>query len=471
MKLSPACIAPLLWLCAVNAGHSQVLGDAANRTLERLDQRALDREISGTLRRLPEVKKPLNSALEEAENTADAAGNELGAVLPDNLPILDISGAIAFREVVTESGFRAVQQEWLAVITPDDVASLSTGGVEVLAQKSYPALGLTTARLRVPASLDNSESLRRALGLDADAELERNYIYTPQRKALSPGNGPTANIAVGAEGSGASAEGSSPNAEGSSPNAEGSVCSENVRVGMIDTAIREQHPAFTGSQLVTRSFVPPKLPAATAHGTAVAGLLVGRGPELTPLLVGGTVYAASIFYARDAYSQGATLAAMLDALQWLADQQVSVINMSLGGPPNRLLARAVHTLAQRQMSIVAAVGNEGPAAPPLYPAAYPDAVAVTAVDREKTVYRWANRGDHVDFAAPGVQVITARSDGDFGRESGTSMATPVVSALIACGLAEGNRIEKTLKKLVRAAEDLGKKGRDPVYGHGLLHHR
>ncbi|MGD9662374.1 MAG: S8 family serine peptidase, partial [Porticoccaceae bacterium] len=186
------------------------------------------------------------------------------------------------------------------------------------------------------------------------------------------------------------------------------------------------------------------------------------------LVPNATLYAAAIFYGRDAYSQGATLDAMLAALQWLAEEQVPVINMSLAGPPNTLLERAVVALSGQQIQIVAAAGNEGPAAPPLYPAAYPEVVAVTAVDETGKIYRWANRGKHVDFAARGVGVLTARGQQEYGLESGTSMAAALVSARLACAQATSDNVAEALEILIRATEDLGEPGHDSVFGHGLL---
>ena len=120
--------------------------------------------------------------------------------------------------------------------------------------------------------------------------------------------------------------------------------------------------------------------------------------------------------------------------------------------------------------IVAAAGNEGPFAEPLYPAAYDGVIAVTAVAVDGSVYRWANQGDHVEFSALGVSVPTARADGSIGRESGTSLATPVISAFLACELLQQRGdIGRALDSLRTRALDLGATGRDPVFGHGLLH--
>ena len=121
------------------------------------------------------------------------------------------------------------------------------------------------------------------------------------------------------------------------------------------------------------------------------------------------------------------------------------------------------------MIIVAAVGNDGPSAKPLYPAAFEPVVAVTAVDRRNNVYRWANQGPQVDFAAWGVEAPVALPKGGYGQETGTSFAAPVVAAAIAQQVARtGSSASAAVQALISRAEDLGAKGRDNTYGYGLV---
>jgi minor extracellular protease Epr len=146
---------------------------------------------------------------------------------------------------------------------------------------------------------------------------------------------------------------------------------------------------------------------------------------------------------------------------WLVGRGVSVINMSFAGPENRLLAHAVGHALARQIAIVAAAGNDGPTAPPRYPAALPGVVAVTAVDERRRVYRRAASGQHIAFAAPGVNVWTAQARGRYGPSTGTSYATPFVTAVLAVSAREGRAEEPE-------AEDLGSDGPDAVFGRGLI---
>lgn len=144
--------------------------------------------------------------------------------------------------------------------------------------------------------------------------------------------------------------------------------------------------------------------------------------------------------------------------------------MSLSGPANALLEQVVRRLSERGMVIVAAAGNGGPKAGPAYPAAYAEVIAVTAVDRMKRPYRRAGRGEHIDLAAPGVQVWTAASVSGARPKTGTSFAAPFVTAAAALmKSANGNATAADIQDaLGKSAEDLGAPGKDDVFGWGLL---
>jgi subtilisin family serine protease len=120
--------------------------------------------------------------------------------------------------------------------------------------------------------------------------------------------------------------------------------------------------------------------------------------------------------------------------------------------------------------IVAAVGNDGPAAPPLYPASYDGVVGVTGVDGKHRVLIEAGRGAQVDFAALGADVPAAgRAPDQYAPVRGTSFAAPVVAALLAeMQTPDAAARDRWLLQLQSQAQDLGKPGRDDVYGSGEL---
>jgi len=147
-----------------------------------------------------------------------------------------------------------------------------------------------------------------------------------------------------------------------------------------------------------------------------------------------------------------------------------VINVSLVGPPNVLLEAVVLRVIARGSVIVAAVGNDGPAAPPLYPAAYRDVIGVTAVDAHRHVLVEAERGPQVKFAAPGADMAAACLAGKFSAVRGTSFAAPIVAGLLSLQMSTPDTAaaQRAVQALIHAAIDLGARGPDKVYGNGLV---
>jgi subtilisin family serine protease len=144
-----------------------------------------------------------------------------------------------------------------------------------------------------------------------------------------------------------------------------------------------------------------------------------------------------------------------------------VINISLAGPPNRLLEAVLARVNQRGIPVLAAAGNAGPASEPLYPAAYESVVAITAVEAGGRVFRLANRGEYLDLAAPGVNIRHADSEGGYRVSSGTSFAVPFASVAVA-RLRVQHPGGDALSQLYQSAFDLGPPGKDSIYGYGLL---
>ena len=160
---------------------------------------------------------------------------------------------------------------------------------------------------------------------------------------------------------------------------------------------------------------------------------------------------------------------MLKSLNWLAESKVHAVNLSVAGTDNKVLRLAFDKAQKKGMVLVAAAGNWGRSDKPAYPAAYRHVVAVTAVNDKKRIYSHANSGSYIDFAAPGVRIFTAIPGGTKVM-SGTSFASPYITALMASEIAFGGRKSTaTLRKaLGRKTLDLGKKGRDTIFGYGFV---
>ena len=242
-------------------------------------------------------------------------------------------------------------------------------------------------------------------------------------------------------------------------------------VGIVDTAVDTEHPALRGRTITQRSFRSTGSAAPANHGTAVASIIVGDlGTEFPGMLPGATIVAADVFHLGLDGRIRATAADVATALDWMAAQQVPVVNVSIAGPDSPLLADVARRLAARGTVLVAAAGNNGPTAPPAFPAGYHDVVAITAIDRHRRPYRLANRGPHLAFAAPGVDVWAAAGGDDGDVHTGTSFAAAYATGIIADAVArQGLSGKAEIERLLAAsAVDLGAPGRDPVFGAGLL---
>ena len=345
---------------------------------------------------------------------------------------------------------RTTEGEVWIILVPNEYADRIAGwGFTIRERQDLATLNRVLLHVAAPEDRDIAQA---ALDLALDApgtQVDFNHVYRPG--AERGGDGVAAKPAVPAD----------PTPHGAAPARS---------VGIVDTAVATDHEALRSADIVQRDFVPFTNERPTAHGTAVASILVGDAGRLHAQFRGGRVYAASVFFKDDKGDDATTAASLTVAGEWLATEGVRVINMSLAGPPNRVLEAAIEALVAKGVIVVAAVGNNGPTGEPLYPAAYPNVIGVTAVDAAQRVYRYANRGPHVRFAAPGVDIRVAKSGGGYREMTGTSVAAPHAAAVIANAVAghAGATPASVLAELERAALDLGAKDFDSVFGFGLI---
>lgn len=228
-------------------------------------------------------------------------------------------------------------------------------------------------------------------------------------------------------------------------------------VGVIDGGVE--------GAAVTQGFAAGA-PRANDHGTAVASLIAG-GHGITGSLPDARIASADVYGADPA---GGNATAIARALGWMVQQGVSVATISLVGPANPLLARVVAAARARGLVIVAAVGNNGPAAPPAYPASYPGVIAVTAVDGRNRRLIEAGQASHVDYAAPGADMLAAGVGGRRFKVRGTSFAAPLVAGRIAAlyPRLDPGAIAPALARVDASAEDLGPRGQDKFFGRGMV---
>lgn len=240
------------------------------------------------------------------------------------------------------------------------------------------------------------------------------------------------------------------------------LASGNVRsgaMGLIDGGVA-RHSAIA-MPVEQRGFAKGA-PIASSHGTAIASLISGSLKASSRGLLVADIYGSD--------PAGGNATAIARALGWMAQKNVPVVAISLVGPDNGLLGRAVKAAQQKGMLVVAAVGNDGPAAPPRYPAAYKGVIGVTGVDQRERALPEAGIATPVDFAAPGAGIKGASPDGKLVPLRGTSFAAPLVAARLLSHYPTANigKIESAVNGLINEAKDLGKKGADKIYGNGLI---
>lgn len=196
-------------------------------------------------------------------------------------------------------------------------------------------------------------------------------------------------------------------------------------IGMIDGGVGRS-PAFGSAAIEQRGFAGPA--QATGHGTAVASLIVGSDGRFAGAARGASLVVGDVYGGNPA---AGSASAILKAMSWIAAKRPAVINVSLVGPHNKLIERGVRALQARGIRLVAAVGNDGPAAPPLYPASHPGVIAVTGADAGNRALPEAGRSAHLDYAGPGADMAAALPGRDYAKVRGTSFAAPFVASRLA----------------------------------------
>jgi hypothetical protein len=319
------------------------------------------------------------------------------------------------------NGEPAVRGE-LLLLDPDGatLAAARGAGFAEAGSETLGSLGMTVTRLQAPRGMSLAEAQRRLLRAAPNADIAPDNLHF-QSGAVR--------VEAAAQAVAAAPAIATP-------------------VGVIDGA-----PGKGEAVAAVRGFARGA-PVASNHGSAVVSLLQGAGVR--------RVLAADV-YGND--PAGGNALAIVRALDWLAGSGARVVSISLVGPRNGVLEKAIGAVRSKGMVVVAAVGNDGPAAPPAYPASYPGVVAVTGVDGRERPLIEAGRALHLDYAAPGANIRGRNKGGGWAGLRGTSFAVPLVAARAAAALEWGGAWQATLD---REAIDLGAKGPDAQFGRGLL---
>ena len=129
---------------------------------------------------------------------------------------------------------------------------------------------------------------------------------------------------------------------------------------------------------------------------------------------------------------------ILKCIDWSVLQ--GALNMSFAGPRDPSMERALKAAYDRNVMLVAAAGNAGPASPPLFPGADPHVIAVTATDIDHKLFPGANRGHYVAIAAPGVDILVPAPEDTYQLTTGTSVASVELSGVVALMLERNPRL-------------------------------
>ncbi|MCO6450025.1 MAG: S8 family serine peptidase [Caldilineales bacterium] len=200
--------------------------------------------------------------------------------------------------------------------------------------------------------------------------------------------------------------------------------------------------------------------AAADNAEGVAG--VARGPQIM------------VLRALDQFGL-TTYAIVAAAIYYAVDNDADIINLSLGGPsPSQTLTAAINYALERDVLVVAASGNSGGAV--YFPAAMPGVVAVGGTAADDALYARSSRGPQLDIVAPAVDILSTWASslvGGYFRQTGTSMATPQVTGVLALlkSLRPNAAAAQLQQWLYDSALDLGAPGRDDLFGWGRLRAR
>lgn len=271
-----------------------------------------------------------------------------------------------------------------------------------------------------------------------------------------------------------------------------SLTGEGVTVAIVDTGLSSHEDLAPERVLPGHNSVDPDGDASDihSHGTLVAGILAAQANNdvgMAGVAPGVNILPCMACHLLSGGAVGADDAHTADAILWAADNGADIINISLGSPhPDDALQAAVDYAVERGVIVIAAVGNEGTATLN-YPAAYENVIGVGALGEVRDMTapkyklgdpeKWAqysNFNDSVFVVAPGTQMcapyVTADGQSDYDYPSGTSYATPCVSALAALcrqydpGITPG----EFQALLALTADDRGQAGWDEYYGHGAV---
>jgi subtilisin family serine protease len=319
-----------------------------------------------------------------------------------------------------------------------------------LGSQNFPLIGGTIGLFRI-TDRRTIEVVSRELATEASVRsVQPNFRYVLQEQKAVLTEGDPAQYA---------------NAILRLPQAHTLARGANVTIAVIDSGIDVKHPELANAIADNFDALGSK-EGPHVHGTGIAGAIVsharlmGSAPEARILAI----------RAFGAAPNGAesTSYVILKGLDYAAAHGAQIVNMSFAGPKDALIERCIAATVAKGIVMIAAAGNAGPKSPPLYPAANPNVIAVTATDAQDRLFAASNRGSHIVISAPGVDIFLPAPDEKYQMTSGTSFSAAYVSGLAALMLERNPALKpgEVRAILMKTARDLGAPGRDDLFGAG-----
>lgn len=246
-----------------------------------------------------------------------------------------------------------------------------------------------------------------------------------------------------------------------------------IIIAVIDTGVDVDHPDLMSNLVSGYNTINNTANADDDHnhGTHVAGIAAGVVDNGTG--ISGIAGKSKIMPIKAMGSDGTgQMSDVIEGIYWAADNGAKIINMSLGfSAPSapKSLQDAVDYAYGKGIVVVAAAGNDN-VGTPRYPAALNHVIAVAATDSNDKKASFSNYGNHIDVAAPGVNILSTLKDGQYGMMNGTSMAAPNVSGVVALIMAYNPSMTpgQVESLLTSTSTDLGALKKDSIFGYGLV---
>lgn len=243
-----------------------------------------------------------------------------------------------------------------------------------------------------------------------------------------------------------------------------------ILVGVLDSGIDTNHPDLVGKILIKEDLNDNNLiNNETWHGTAVAGIIAANTNNKQGIAgIAWNSRILSIKVTDDANS--ARVSTIVAGLELAYKEGVKIVQISLSTNEfSRVLQNAIEEAQSRGILVISSGGNSG-LTELRYPAALPGVIGVGAVDKNQDIESYSTTGDHITLVAPGASIYTTSTGSNYATVSGTSFAAPQVAG--ACALIWSVAPDLTNNQvreiLIQSTTDLGKTGKDSIFGYGLL---